>query len=151
VAPFLSEFPEKTSAFYWARSRGKASMALMNMVSSNINQWTVLAAMIPVVYSFSVGHPASVPMHEHRAELLLTVMQGALGVVLLSNFTFHAYEALGLFVLWLVQFLVPGWREEITVLYAVWLVIELGSTGWRPGRLRAFPMFLKLWRRARRA
>ena len=49
VAPFLSEMPEKTSAFMWAKSRGKAGMALMNMASSNVNQWTVLAAMIPIV------------------------------------------------------------------------------------------------------
>jgi cation:H+ antiporter len=146
VAPFLSEFPEKTSAFYWARSRGKAPMALMNMASSNVNQWTVLAAMIPIVYSMSVGRPAAVPLEEHRVELLLTLLQGAVGVVLISNFTFHAYEALGLFALWLAQFLVPGWREEISVLYAVWLVIEIGSSAWRPGRLRAFPVFLKLWR-----
>src|SRR5205814_6614962 len=44
VAPFVSEFPEKVSAFYWARTIDRASMALMNMVSSNINQWTLLAA-----------------------------------------------------------------------------------------------------------
>jgi len=30
----------------------RAPMALMNMVSSNINQWTVLAAMIPLVYGY---------------------------------------------------------------------------------------------------
>jgi len=144
VAPFLSEFPEKTSAFYWARSRGKASMALMNMVSSNINQWTVLAAMIPVVYALSAGGPEPVPLAEHRVELILTLLQNAVGLVLLANFTFHAYEALGLFALWLAQFLVPGWREEIAVLYAVWLVIELGSTTWRPGRLRAFVTFAHL-------
>src|SRR6185503_7618619 len=53
VSPFLSEFPEKVSAFYWARQVTKAPMALMNMVSSNINQWTVLAAMIPLVYGYS--------------------------------------------------------------------------------------------------
>src|SRR2546422_3728836 len=53
VAPFLSEFPEKVSAFYWARRVTGAPMALMNMVSSNINQWTVLAAMIPLVYGYS--------------------------------------------------------------------------------------------------
>ena len=151
VAPFLSEFPEKTCAFYWARRRGKASMALMNMVSSNVNQWTVLAAMIPVVYSLSVGHVAAVPMHEHRVELMLTLLQSALGVVLLSNFTFHAYEALGLFLLWLAQFLVPGWREEVSVIYAVWLVLELGSAGWRPGRLRAFAVLPALWREGGRA
>jgi cation:H+ antiporter len=146
VAPFLSEFPEKTSAFYWARSRGKAGMALMNMVSSNINQWTILAAMIPIVYSMSVGYPATVPLGEHRLELVLTLLQSALGMVLLANFTFHAYEALGLFGLWLAQFLVPHWREEVSVLYAVWLVVELSSAAWRPGRLRAFAVFVRLLR-----
>ena len=55
VAPFVSEFPEKVSAFYWARTVDRASMALMNMVSSNINQWTLLAAMLPIVYSISRG------------------------------------------------------------------------------------------------
>jgi cation:H+ antiporter len=150
VAPFLSEFPEKTSAFYWARSRGKAGMALMNMVSSNINQWTVLAAMIPIVYSLSLGHPAAVPLQEHRVELALTLLQSVLGMVILANFRFEAYEAAGLFLLWFVQFLMPGWREEVCVLYAAWLAVELVSTLWRPGRLEAFRVFPRLWRRASR-
>ncbi len=136
VAPFLSEMPEKTSAFYWARSRGKAGMALMNMASSNVNQWTVLAAMIPIVYSIAQGRPMAVPIAEHRVEILLTLLQSALGVVLLANFRFHAHEALGLFVLWFAQFAVPHWREEACVAYAVWLVLGLASTLWRPGRLR---------------
>ena len=55
VAPFLSEFPEKVSAFQWASRVRTAPMALVNMVSSNINQWTVLAAMIPIVFSLSRG------------------------------------------------------------------------------------------------
>jgi cation:H+ antiporter len=150
VAPFLSEFPEKTSAFYWARSRGKAGMALMNMASSNINQWTVLAAMIPIVYSMSKGFPAAVPVGEHRVELVLTLLQSMLGVVLLSNFRFEGYEALGLFGLWLVQFLQPHLREEACIAYAVWLVLELGSASWRPGRLRAFAVFVRLMRRSPR-
>jgi len=145
VAPFLSELPEFTTTSYWARSRGKAGMALMNMVSSNVNQWTVLAAMIPIVYSLSLGKPSVVPLAEHRVELLLTLLQGMLGVIILSNFTFQAYEALGLFVLWFVQFLVPGWREEVAMAYALWLAFELISTAWRPGRLSAFHAFLRLW------
>lgn len=146
VAPFLSEMPEKTSAFMWARSRGKAGMALMNMASSNVNQWTVLAAMIPIVYSISRGEPSAIPLHEHRIELLLTLLQSALGVVLLANFNFQAYEALGLFALWLAQFLVPGWREEMCVIYAVWLAYELLSALWRPGRMEAFRVLPMLWR-----
>ena len=145
VAPFLSEFPEFVTTSYWARSRGKAGMALMNMASSNINQWTVLAAMIPIVYSFSVGHPASIPITEHRTEVLLTVLQGALGVVLLSNFNFQAYEALGLLVLWVAQFFFPNLREEMCWIYGAWLVLEIASVFWRSGRLRAFAVFPSLW------
>ena len=62
VAPFVSEFPEKVSAFYWARTVEEAPTALMNMISSNINQWTLLTAMLPIVYSHQprrgVGDPA---------------------------------------------------------------------------------------------
>jgi cation:H+ antiporter len=149
VAPFLSELPEFTTTSYWA-SRGKAGMALMNVVSSNINQWTMLAAMIPIVYSLSLGEPAAVPLHEHRVELMLTLLQGALGTVLLANLTFHAYEALGLFGLWFAQFMVPHWREEISVVYAIWLAFEIASVAWRPDRLRAIVVFPRLWRRAAR-
>jgi cation:H+ antiporter len=146
VAPFLSEFPEFTTTSYWARSRGKAGMALMNMASSNINQWTVLAAMIPVVYSWSLGHVASVPLGTHRTEVLLTLLQGALGVVLLANFDFQAYEALGLLLFWGVQFVVPGSRGVMCWAYGGWLAFELLSVLWRPGRLRAFAVFPRLWR-----
>ena len=145
VAPFLSEFPEFVTTSYWARSRGKAGMALMNMASSNINQWTVLAAMIPIVYSISIGAPTDVPLAAHRTELLLTLLQGALGVVLLSNFNFQAYEALGLLAFWLVQFAVPDSREVMCWAYSVWLAFEVVSALWRPGRLRAFRVFPALW------
>jgi cation:H+ antiporter len=146
VAPFLSEFPEFVTTSYWARSRGKGGMALMNMASSNINQWTVLAAMIPIVYSWSIGAPTSVPLGPHRTEVLLTLLQGALGVVLLANFVFHAYEALGLLLFWGVQFAVPDSRGAMCWAYGGWLAFELLSAAWRPGRLRAFAVFPRLWR-----
>ncbi|HEY6193864.1 MAG TPA: hypothetical protein VI504_02390 [Candidatus Eisenbacteria bacterium] len=146
VAPFLSEFPEFTTTSYWARSRGKAGMALMNMASSNINQWTVLAAMIPIVYSWSLGTPTAVPLGAHRTEVLLTLLQGALGVVLLANFNFQAYEALGLLLFWGVQFAVPDSRGPMCWAYGGWLVLEIVSGLWRPGRLRAFAVFPTLWR-----
>src|SRR5690242_21522029 len=41
--PYTTLFRSKVSAFYWARRVTHAPLALMNMVSSNINQWTVLA------------------------------------------------------------------------------------------------------------
>ena len=150
VAPFLSEFPEFVTTSYWARSRGKGGMALMNMASSNVNQWTMLAAMLPIVYSISLGHPAAVPLEEHRVELTLTLLQGTLGMILLANLNFQAYEAVGLFLVWFVQFLVPQWREEACVVYGAWLAIEIASAIWRPGRLRAFTVFPRLWGMAER-
>ena len=53
VMPLVSEFPEMASTFYWAETVDRAPMALMNMVSSNINQWTMLPAMLPIVLSIS--------------------------------------------------------------------------------------------------
>ncbi len=126
VAPFLSEFPEKVSAFKWASTVRQAPMALMNMVSSNINQWTVLAAMIPTVYSMSLGYVAEVPFDGmHRQEILLTILQSLLGMVLLLNMRYSAGEALLIFVLWVVQFLMPGLREELIWVYALFIAVGL--------------------------
>ena len=86
VAPFLSEFPEFLSTFYWARTVDRAPMALMNMVSSNINQWTLLVAMLPVVLSLSIGSPTSMPLDEQQElEVLMTLGQQLLGILFLIN------------------------------------------------------------------
>ncbi|MDP3909282.1 MAG: hypothetical protein Q8Q14_02735 [Gemmatimonadales bacterium] len=142
VAPFLSEFPEKVSAFLWARRVTHAPMALMNMVSSNINQWTVLAAMIPLVYGYSHYHHTGVwaDFHfdaEQRVEIILTLLQTGLGVVLLANMEFDWFDATALFVLWLVQFLVPHLREEVSIAYALWIGILLVGFVVRGKRLLA--------------
>jgi cation:H+ antiporter len=128
VAPFLSEFPEKVSAFYWARRVTRAPMALMNMVSSNINQWTVLAAMIPLVYGYSSLQHHGVWQDFHfdgpqRLEILLTLLQSGLAMMVLANMEFDWRDATVLFVLWLVQFLQPDLREAVAIAYGVWMVI----------------------------
>lgn len=125
VAPFLSEFPEKLSAFNWARRVKKAPMALTNFVSSSINQWTVLVATVPFIYSFGVGHPAHIVFDEHqKLEILLTIVQSYLGFLFLFSMDFAFLEATGLFVLWILQFFVPTLREEITVVYGIWAAAE---------------------------
>ncbi len=118
VAPFVSEFPEKVSAFYWARTVDRASMALMNMVSSNLNQWTLLAAMLPIVYSLSRGAPSTIPFDsQQELEILMTLAQQLVGTLFLINMKLEWWEAAALFVLWAVQFalspVAPGpgfWR-----------------------------------------
>jgi cation:H+ antiporter len=153
VSPFLSEFPEKLSAMNWARQKGKAPMALLNMISANINQWTMLAAMIPVVYSFSLGHPAFVPFDDfQRKEILLTVAQSMLGMMLLLNMSFHIIEAGGIFFLWGLQFAVPHLHEEVTIVYFAWVAYELFVTAFVRRRVPALIAFRHLWaRHGRRA
>ena len=130
VAPFLSEFPEKVSAFAWARRITKAPMALMNMVSSNVNQWTVLAAMIPLIYGWShqkaFGTWATFTFDgDQETEIALTIAQSLLAALLLMELRFGWKDAAALFVLWLVQFVVPHWREEITIVYLAWCAMLL--------------------------
>jgi len=156
VAPFLSEFPEKVSAFAWARRVDKAPMALMNMVSSNINQWTILAAMIPLVFGWSHaaaggGWPAFRFDAEQRLEIALTLAQSLVAMLLLMEMTFDWWEAAGLFVLWLVQFGWPGTREAVAVLYVAWAAGMLAgaASGRRP--LRAPRIFREVVRESRRA
>jgi cation:H+ antiporter len=148
VAPFLSEFPEKVSAFKWASTVRQAPMALMNMVSSNINQWTVLAAMIPIVYSMSAGQLMAVPMDGmHRHEVLLTVLQSLLGMLLLLNMRYSAGEAFMIFALWFVQFVVPSIRVEIMYVYG--FLILGGFIQLLRGRrgISAFRIFARQWTR----
>ena len=132
VAPFLSEFPEKVSAFQWASRVRTAPMALVNMVSSNINQWTVLAAMIPIVFSLSRGSPSALPFDgAQRDEILLTIAQSVVAVLVLLNMKFHWWDAAILFVLWLAQFVEAGWRDEITIMYMAWAVLLVIGWIWR--------------------
>jgi cation:H+ antiporter len=142
VAPFLSEFPEFLSAFRWARGGRHAPMALMNVVSSNINQWTVLAGMIPLVYSLSLGHVAAIPFDgRHRHEILLTVLQSLLGIVLLMNMRYSWWEAIALFVLWFVQFCVPSLRLAVIYAYAALIVVGLVQALAGRRQFQAFTVF----------
>jgi cation:H+ antiporter len=126
VAPFLSEFPEKLSAFNWARQIKKAPMAVMNLVSSTINQWSILSALLPVIYCISKGSTSPLVFDSHqRLEILLTALQSLLAWLLLLNLKLTMLEALVLFVFWLVQFLLPGTRETMVFVYAAWCLLEV--------------------------
>lgn len=155
VAPFLSEFPEKISAFYWARRVTHAPMALMNMVSSNINQWTVLAAMIPLVYGFShlQHHGSWADFHfddAQRLEILLTLLQTALGMLVLANMEFDWLDATAMFVLWFAQFVRPTLREEVAVAYGLWMAILVIGFAVRGQALLAPKYFWQTVRRGNR-
>jgi cation:H+ antiporter len=152
VAPFVSEFPEKVSAFYWARTVDRASTALMNMVSSNINQWTLLAAMLPITYSLSRGAVSAIPLDGlQELELLLTLAQSLLGLLFLLEMKLEWWEAAGLFVLWVVQF---GFSARgvnvhlyVTGAYLLWAAVELARMLARRRAPEAVRLFRIMWSR----
>jgi len=161
VAPFVSEFPEKVSAFYWARTVDRASMALMNMVSSNINQWTLLAAMLPMVFSLSRGAPSTIAFDsQQELELLMTLGQSLVGTLFLINMELAWWEAAVLFGLWAVQFALSPVQPSagfwgtiaghvhwyVTMTYLAWSALEIGRmlAGWR--KPLAFRLFAEMWR-----
>ena len=125
-------------------------MALANFVSSSINQWTILVAMIPFIYSLGMGKVSVVVFDEHqKLEILLTIVQSYLGFLFLASMDFKLIEAAALFALWLAQFLVPGIREEIIWVYAVWALIETVKLIMNFKKRNAFSAFLKLSKQAR--
>ncbi|HTR03586.1 MAG TPA: hypothetical protein VMN82_10360 [Thermoanaerobaculia bacterium] len=147
VAPFVSEFPEKTSAFVWARRVTRAPVALLNMVSSNINQWGVLSGLLAIIYCVSHGDTSALPFDEfQRLEILLTILQAFLGWVFLASMSFEAYEAAGLFVLWVVQFAVPSLRHDMVWVYGAWIVVELGLVAAGKKRIVAFSALARSWK-----
>ena len=166
VAPFVSEFPEGVSAFNWARTVERASMALMNLVSSNINQWTLLAAMLPIVYSVSRGAPSTIPFDsQQELELLMTLGQSLVGALFLINMELAWWEAGTLFSLWAVQFALsaaepgPGFigtlakhiHWYVTLAYFGWAAVEIVRLLAGRRKPLAFQLFAVMWRRHVRA
>jgi cation:H+ antiporter len=127
VSPFLSEFPEKLSAFYWAKKKQGATMGLMNITSSTINQLTLLPAMLPFIYSYAVGGITPIAFDAYqKSELLLTFAQCSTTILLLVDMKFSLYEAGCMFIVWCIQFIMPSTREIITYIFLGWVFIEAG-------------------------
>ena len=126
IAPLVSEAPEGISAYYWARDPYRAPIALMNLVSSNINQWALLAGLLPIVLSISAGHIASIPLNaEQSRDLLLTLSQSLLGALFLLKLELAWWEAAGLFVLFLVQLSASELHAAVTWIDFGWCAVEL--------------------------
>jgi hypothetical protein len=60
--------------------------------------------------------------------------------------SFEAYEAAGLFVLWVVQFAVPSLRHDMLWVYAAWIAVELAMLAAGKKRIVAFSAFARSWK-----
>ena len=117
LAPIASESPEFIIALMFA-ARGNASLALGSLLSSKLNQWTLLVGMIPGVYAASFGSLSpSINLDTHQfQEILLTAGQSLFAVALLVDLRLQVREAVWLLVLFAAQLLSPLYDVQLEAL-----------------------------------
>jgi len=105
LAPLASETPELLVAGLYAW-RLNTDAGLGTLVSSKVNQWTLLVGTLPIVFAIASGSHHGLPiLARQREELLLTAAQGVFALAILLNLRFSLREAVALFALFWAQFL----------------------------------------------
>jgi cation:H+ antiporter len=129
LAPLASEAPELLVVALYAW-RLKTSEALTAVVSSKINQWTLLVGTLPLVFAIASGSLHGLPVEPaQREEILLTAAQTVFAVAILVNLCISLREAFALFGLFWAQFIlgavVPPSSKgiELLVLSAVYILL----------------------------
>ena len=126
IAPILTEFPEGVTVSYWANTVRFAPMALGNLISSKVNQWTLLVATIPIAYGISLGSASPISLTDLQVlEILLTAAQSLYAVVVLLDLKFWLRDAAILSILFWIQFFVPPVRLEVSIAYLVLAAVEI--------------------------
>ena len=101
----------------------RADAALAALVSSKVNQWTLLIGCLPIAFAVSGQTLDPLPTNSRQTEeVLLTAAQSLLAVILLINLRMSMWEAGILLVLFLAQFLTPHSivpRNAFSVMYLV--------------------------------
>ena len=141
LAPLASESPELAVASLLVL-RGHLAKGMLTLVSSKVNQWTLLVGTLPVVTSVAAGSPSMLPMDDRqREEVLLTLAQSLFGVAVISNLFLSRLQAILLATLFLGQFLVPDTRGRVAFAIAYLVAgaaIVLSSRSCRRGLAEAF-------------
>lgn len=121
LAPLASESPEFIVAILFAL-KSQPGISMGALLSSKVNQWTLLVGMLPVVYSVSAGHSGGMPMDGRQVEeMFLTSAQSLFAVALLANLSFSLVEALAVFFLFSTQLLFPD--AEFRFYYSIFYVV----------------------------
>lgn len=103
LAPLASEAPEMAIAVMFAL-RGMGAYALGLLVSSKVNQWTLLVGTLPIVYSINLGSFGALPLDDRQAqEFLLTSAQSLFAVILLASLVISWRAGIALFILFITQ------------------------------------------------
>jgi cation:H+ antiporter len=108
VAPLASEAPELLIAamFAW---RLHTNAGLGTLLSSKVNQWTLLVGSLPLVFALSAGQLHGLPLDTlQREELYITAAQSVFACAVLVNRRLSVKEAWMLFGLFISQFILGG-------------------------------------------
>jgi cation:H+ antiporter len=117
LAPLASEAPEFIIALLFAL-QGRANLGLRTMISSKVNQWTLLVGMLPLAFAVSSGNLGAMPLDSRQvSEILLTMAQSFFAMVILARLEFPVWAALALFGLFSAQFTLPALHPSFTGLY----------------------------------
>jgi cation:H+ antiporter len=77
------------------------------LVSSKVNQWTLLVGTLPIVFALGLGGLHGLPIDPHqREELFLTAAQSFFALAVLVTLSISTREALLLFSLFWAQFVI---------------------------------------------
>ncbi len=133
LAPLASESPEFVVAIVFAL-RGNPGASLGTLVSSLVNQWTLLVGMLPLAYNLSGGHLGAMHLDARQTEeILLTAAQSLFAIVVLANLSFSLAEAGLIFALFATQLFLadPVFRYVYALAYVVlavtWLIMSPSS------------------------
>jgi cation:H+ antiporter len=103
LAPLASEAPEFIIATIFA-TRGKGTAAIATLISSKVNQWTLLIGSLPIAHLLG-GGGFSLQLDPRQVEVvLLTATQTMMGVALILALRFNRTAACTLLGLFVVQF-----------------------------------------------
>ena len=106
VAPLASEAPELVVVAYLV-ARARTTAGFNALLSSKLNQWTLLVGTLVLVYSLALGQYGTLPFDRRQAgEIWLTAAQSLFALALLVDLEFSIREALALSALFLAQVLV---------------------------------------------
>ncbi|MDX1448727.1 MAG: sodium/calcium exchanger protein, partial [Acidimicrobiia bacterium] len=103
LAPLASEAPELliASLFAW---RLAARTGIGALISSKVNQWTLLVGTLPIVFMIFAGQVHGLPLNEvQRDELWVTATQSVFAVAIIASRSVGTTEAWTMFSLFLVQ------------------------------------------------
>ena len=126
LAPLASEAPEFIIATIFA-ARGKGDAAIATLISSKVNQWTLLIGSLPVAYMIGGGHASMQLDGRQIEEIVLTAAQTLMGVTLLLGLRFQRWAAWTLLGLFLVQFPITSTegRLILSTVYAAIAAVAL--------------------------